>query len=558
MSDFTIAFREGVIPGNDFDVDVSVATSDVTKAFLIPSMYPQQSAGVGRASGGASNDTLSNALATANLIDADTITFTDGDNSSSHNNLVGCHLVEYTGPAGGANEVVVRAIKVFSGTAAQFDSTAIAGIADINKCVPFVFVGGTLNSGAWTSHAGTAQVVNDGVNNVVRINKTNGTNTLNVVAYVVEFVGSNWTVQKITHNYAASNTDENEVISAVTLAKTFIYNTWKPSQNLPRDATHLVWLSSTTQLRHRVRGSVSGTPVSISYVISNPQLNVQVIGADPDGTEDLAATGTSPEVRDLTITEVPNINQCIVLGFAGSYVNAAQNRPSVCTLFNLTSGTNLQLRRSVSDGGTEYKIQIIDFTNVIGASIDSVTALVDGSNFTITGNFGALTGNGVTLGGVVQAAVSANSTTIVRTSTLGTLKYGVGYDLVVTAGATLTVPGTQIGVPAGKNYVDLSTLATSGQRITATPDLAPGDQIEWSNVVGGTINDVTVASDGTFSCSAGVTAFTVRVNDGTGWGTTAVQDVTQVAPVTMNFIRPFATDLVRLLTFAFTNIEHDA
>lgn len=556
MSDFSIQFIESSIPSNDLDVDFTVSVGTFAKAFLVPAMSPMQSAGIGR-SDAAHEDSLASALATANLIDADTIRFID-HSLGFINNLVGIHLVEYTGPVGGVNEVIVRGVVAFGGTAAQIDSGAIAGIVDINKCVPFVTMGGALNSGAWSSHAGIAQVVFDGANNVVRVNKTNGTNQLDVVAYVVEFVGSNWTVQKETHNYAVSNTNEDEAINAVVLANTFVYTTFRPTNNLPRDNNHNVWLSSTTNLRHRLRGAVGASSTAVSYIISNPQLSVQVIGPDPDGTADLAANldGVFPEVRDLAITEVSNPNQCLVLGFAGDDTNAASQRASVCTMFSLLNNTTVRLRRSNSQSGTEYKIQIIDFTNVIGLSITNVTQLIDGQNFTITGNFGALTGDGVTLDGVVQTAVSANSTEIVRTAVLGTLKYGP-HTLVVTAGGTISVPDTFISPPATKNFVDLGTLVTSGQRITATPDLAPGDQLEWSLVVGGTINDVTVATDGSFSASVGVTAFTVRVNDGTGWGTTAVQTVEDVPADDSNLIRLMVTDSTRLISFALTNIEHD-
>ena len=106
----------------------------------------------------------------------------------------------------------------------------------------------------------------------------------------------------------------------------------------------------------------------------------------------------------------------------------------------------------------------------------------------------------------------------------------------------------QIQPASGKAYVNLSgTLATEGDRITAIPDLASGDQLEISNVVGGTISDVTVNADASFSVLAGVTAFDVRVNDGT-WSSVATQYVAEPG-TDANSKRGLVRALVRPLTF---------
>lgn len=563
MSDFNVSFVEGIIPGSDADVDVGsppmVGVVDFAKTFLVPASYPHITGGNGRATGGAQDDTFANVMTEAFLVDFDTLRFTDSTAVSSFNNLVGCHVVQYLGAAGGPNEVIVRAVKQFSSTAQTFDSTAIAGIGNLAKCVPFAFVRGTLNNQTISEATARVEVVNDGVNDVVRVTKQAvGGNTMFVTVYVVEFVGANWTVQKVDHTFTAAAVNENVAISSVgNVANAFVYSTPMLTNSRPDRATFYAWLSSATQLRHWLAATTGTNPRVISYVVSHPNLNVAVYGADPDGTADLAAVGAAPETRDITISAVPDFaEQTMVLGYAGSLHNTAINVPSIVTMMNLTSATNLRLRRSISNGGTEYKIQVIDFSAIIGNTVDSVDPIIDGANFNINGVFGAVTA--VTLGGVAQPAVSGNASLIVRTGALGTLKYGVPLDLVVTAGTVMTVPNQSISPPATKNFVDLSTLTTSGQRITATPDLAPGDQLEWSNVVGGTIADVTVFDDGSFSSAPAVTAFDVRVNDGTGWGTIATQDVANQATDTVNVIRRMTTDLTRLITFALTNLEYDS
>lgn len=537
MADFQIQFLESIIPGSDADLDVGspplIGLNNFDKTFLVPASYPHTTAGNGRASGGAQDDTLANVCTEAQLLDIDTVRFTDSTASSSFNNLVGCHVVEYRGPNGGPNEVIVRAVKVFSSTAQSFDSSAISGISDINKCVPFTFLRSGINNQTVGEHFAAVEIVNDGTNNVVRVTKQAAAgNTLFVTCYVVEFVGSNWTVQKVDHTFAGAGANEDVAISSVgNVADAFIYTIPKLTNSRPDRSTFYAWLSSTTNLRHWLAATTGTNPRVISWVISNPQLNVAVYGANPDGTSDLAATGSAPETRDITVTAVPDFqNQTMVLGYAGSLHNTAINVPSIVTMMNMTSSTNLRLRRSISNGGTEYKIQVIDFSGLLSGTINSVTPVVDTQQFTISGVFSNVTA--VKINGVTQTIESSDATSVVCTCVLGTNRYGVPYDLVVTdSGVPLTFSDLEIGVPAGKDFVNLAPpLADSARRLATLPDLSGFEQIEWSLVIGGAVGDVIVYTDAAFSTSPAVTQFSFRAHDGTEWGSLGVQLVSAPIP----------------------------
>lgn len=177
----------------------------------------------------------------------------------------------------------------------------------------------------------------------------------------------------------------------------------------------------------------------------------------------------------------------------------------------------------------------------------------DGSTLTINGSgFGASQGTGgVTAGGTGWTETSWSDTAIQVTVALGNNKYNTNVSLVVTDNSSNASSGynVQIQPASGKSYVNLSgTLATEGDRITAIPDLASGDQLEISNVIGGTISDVTVNADASFSVVAGVTAFDVRVNDDTGWSVAATQYVAEPG-TDANSKRGLVRALVRPLTF---------
>lgn len=548
MADFFIQFLEGVIPGLDADVDVNApplfGIQDFTKAFLIPAAYPQITAGVGRATGGQQNDTLNNVTTRAQLVDIDTVRFTDGTAASSFDNLVGAHVLEYRGATGGPNEVIVRAVAIMSGSGTVIDSTPITGIADLNDVVPFAFVQGNINNGNWTSHSCKVEVVVAGSDTLVRATKSNGTDTVNLVVYVVEFVGSNWKVQKVTHDFAVGNTDEDNAISSVgSVSNAFIYSTPLFTDNRPDRCLYYAWLASNTTVRHRIRTLTGATSV-ISYVISNPQLRVTVYGADPDGTSDLAATGVHPETRNVAVTAVSSLSQAMVLGFAGSDHTTAGNRPSVATMMHLSSTTNVRLRRSDSTGGTEYKIQVIDFSAVEGSFISDFTPITDGESFTINGSFGATPT--VEINGVSQNVDASDDTSILVTAVLGDNRYGVDYGLVVTDGAqVLTAPNANFNAPATKQYVNLTPpLAPSANRLTTSPDLGGFEQIEYSQALGGGITDVIVYIDGAFSVAPGISAFYFRAHDGVSWGTLAIQEVSApVPPKTKALSCPIPTPL---------------
>lgn len=207
-----------------------------------------------------------------------------------------------------------------------------------------------------------------------------------------------------------------------------------------------------------------------------------------------------------------------------------------------TGATTASYTTSATDGsfnGRQYRVLVTDNNGtktsnaatltVTGApTITSVTtnAPANGQTaFTITGT--NLAGSGtstVTLGGVSQAVTSQSSTALQITISRGTNPYGVGLDLVVTA-SNLGVSNTYTGITgltpqAGWSYVNLASLAATGSRITATPDLAAVDQLAW-DTVGGL---VTIAADGTFSVDSSVSSFNVEAwTSGSGWGTQGLQ-----------------------------------
>lgn len=155
---------------------------------------------------------------------------------------------------------------------------------------------------------------------------------------------------------------------------------------------------------------------------------------------------------------------------------------------------------------------------------------------TITGsNFGASQGAGsVTIGGVSQTVTSWAAGSIDVTVDRGTTKYGVAANIIVTDnGLVSSAPFalTSILPQDGWSFINLLTPAPLGiHRLTATPDVASGDQVAWEDFG----SAVTVASDATFSAVNTVNEFQFEVWSPSAWGTLGVQ---QIAPPALQQLR---------------------
>lgn len=260
-------------------------------------------------------------------------------------------------------------------------------------------------------------------------------------------------------------------------------------------------LTPATAATSGTSGSVSLTRVADSYTVA---FTVQ----DYTGSAAFSGLADPSEAAEVTLT-----NGDIAYGAAADTARTAN-----FTWTHSTSRNNVTFAMNIGPASTS--------PTITSTSDDTPT---DGTTLTINGtNFGTNTGSaGITLGGTSVTPSSWTSTAIGIPIAIGSRKYGTNYAIVVTDSSAQTSNSwnVQIQPASGKEYVDLSgALASSGDRITAITDLASGDQLEISNIQGGTTADVTVNVDASFSVASGVTSFDVRANDGTGWGTTGTQN----------------------------------
>lgn len=173
-----------------------------------------------------------------------------------------------------------------------------------------------------------------------------------------------------------------------------------------------------------------------------------------------------------------------------------------------------------------------NFTTLLGfgiVSVDSpfapgqaVTLTVEGltGTYTVTANGTELTVTDETLDG------GGNGTITVTALARGDLRYGELVTLEVEQDAATHSVNIPLAAEPGLAWVNIvDPLPLGTDRVQTTPDLETGFQLAAYGVVGGTIADVTLRADGSFTVDGDVTEFTAIVHDGTEWGAPGVQEI---------------------------------
>jgi hypothetical protein len=166
------------------------AVSSLNNAFALPNNNRKANAGENGSGANLDADDLSGARV---LTGTNTMTYYRHGSSLGSNMRFNSSIWEYVGPIGGANEMIVRSrhVVTLSGGSNSV-TTALSGISNANKCIPFI-TGIITDDGTDGADSGTAVAYLESAT-TLRVQK--GTNANNVTVYitVVEFTGSNWSV----------------------------------------------------------------------------------------------------------------------------------------------------------------------------------------------------------------------------------------------------------------------------------------------------------------------------------------------------------------------------
>jgi hypothetical protein len=280
-------------------------------------------------------------------------------------------IVEYTGLEGADNEIVVHDVGTvtYGASALSATGTAVSGVKDDTDVVVFITGqvhpdGGTsnylgnLSTAQWAS--ATDQPVFD------RATVSGGASGVSYA--IVEFVGLNWEVQRVEHQYVDSGVAEQESITAVnSIARTFIHAQKQAGDSLDNglnDYGHQVWLSSIGAVSFQLEPIQNGTTsdhVSVAWIIENTQtgvgeMEVHQISGTLDANETIEPRTTSIGIGD-TLGHFSNASLFVTNDTSGD----GTAFPRAMLGATIASTTHFELFESDAGQTQEYRVEIVEW-----------------------------------------------------------------------------------------------------------------------------------------------------------------------------------------------------
>jgi hypothetical protein len=296
---------------------------------------------------------------------------------TTNNNRLTWEIVEYIGPAGGPNEIKVREVGEtnFSTTSTTNDTNTISGVVDDNDMV--VYITGVANPDTGTSDYNTHICTTEWLAATDQARFTRGEaggDAVNVSYAVVEYTGSNWTVQRVVHNFVNDGVWETENINDVgSTSKAFIVYQHLPGsgENTQEENGAQTYLFDATTVRFQLDTGV-GNPnlhYGVVWVINNScvgdgAMRVQHI------TGNHVSGGPEEDTWTETITAVNDTNATSIMGDCGRSNGGGTSFPRGYITMILTSETTVELKQSDSGNSQNYAFDVVQWPKSMGKRHD--------------------------------------------------------------------------------------------------------------------------------------------------------------------------------------------
>lgn len=246
--------------------------------------------------------------------------------------------------------------------------TTVSGISDIDDCVVFITgITSAQTADQWIEAAVQAQIVFEDPNNVIRLTRNNDAAATIVSIVVVEFTGTNWTVQQVDHTVGSLATTETETIDAVVWANTFIVPTFGTTFDNGDDSITInAWPgATTTTVRFRQEtGTAGGT--GTYYVVENSEQTVEHLDSITGGETDIPAGSASPTSDTRTITSV-TLTDAGIIATTAINQNASSQYPRSFFGYRIQDATTIEFWRGRHAYAADWAAQIITFPTTAAA-----------------------------------------------------------------------------------------------------------------------------------------------------------------------------------------------
>ncbi len=304
-----------------------------------------------------------------------TITFErHGTAGDTRDNRLQWEIIEFIGKNETANEIVVwdTGTCTYAGSNTNCDGASIPAFTGTDEKV-VVFLTGQANPSTNTGNIPDCMNTSEWVegSNIPRFTRIGGGSNLCDLSYaVVEFSGSNWSIQRIEHTFTGGAATQTESISDVgDIAQTFFHHQQRnldggTADNVCGIGSEVELLQSDT-LTYRLPQTTSGWGAnmqSVTWIISNSEMSPSEKSIVEHLNPPEEASGGAPEEHNWQVAITPltyDTSETIITGLSAQGATCGSTFPRGFISATLTDSTTVDLY--LSDRGTphEYTFQVV-------------------------------------------------------------------------------------------------------------------------------------------------------------------------------------------------------
>ena len=319
--------------------------------------------GLGRTSGGGSQNADD---VTVYISDADfaggSITFTRA--GITNDDRICWQIVDYQGKSESANAIKVLDVGTVTHTTSGLtvDTSTISGVTNDNDVV--VFITGQSNvdtaRGDWNTAMNTAEWI--GASDIARFTREEAGSDANPLSYaVVEFTGSNWSVQRVEHAYTSTNAETESITDVGSLSRAFFHHQHRAGAGGLDEVGGEVYFSATNQITFDLQDSANLISLAaVVWVVSNSQTGPDAMIVEHKGGT-RSGGATEEYYENISINTVRGLSTTSLMGENARSQGTGTVFPVGNIAFNLTSASNVVLITSETSNTQNYRFQVVQW-----------------------------------------------------------------------------------------------------------------------------------------------------------------------------------------------------
>ena len=362
-SDYKIQRGRVVISGTSTTLSAGVdytAPASADTAFV--RITNSQQMGAGNTTGGGRQNTDD---ITAHINNPDDIftSLTFARAGATDDTAIDWEIVEFIGQPGTDNQMIVRDVGTVSLSSVDLVATGTAtGVTDASDVV--VFVTGVQNQNTTRNYYGGQVTTNwdSGTDSPVITRGSTGGSAISVSYAVVEYVGENWSIQRVEHDYTSAGVAETSPITAVNaLNKTFVYSQKRMNPYVSvGDLGQTVWLSSIGAVSFQLDGgATAASQTAVAWVIENTQTGTGAMNVQR--TNGVTANGVEPIALSVSILSPIELENNASIFMNTSAGGGGFEHPRAIAGARITSTSTYEIWRSDTGSTLSYRTEIVEW-----------------------------------------------------------------------------------------------------------------------------------------------------------------------------------------------------